>query len=228
MGVSRFMEILVADALNMLPEMKREYTALEITFQRFVPSGLSFLISYVLSRNWGNYDGLAETYDQPSGAMLYPNNTNQFGNAERMVNSEGLLPNDRTHVVKFFGSYAFDFGFTAGMSMQLMSGTPLNEFGVDQIFGASTFLKPRGTNGRTPFLWDLNLRFMYDVSNIFPIGYSSKLILDLLHIASQRTIISYYQYKYFDYGQNYSDPAYMTPIQFQPPMSMRIGVEVNF
>lgn len=215
-------------SLSMLPRMKREYTALELTLQRFDPTGINFLFSYVLSRNWGNYDGLAETYDQSGSAILYPNNTDQFGTPERLINSEGLLPNDRTHVFKFFGSYRFDFGLTTGMALQLMSGTPLNEFGADQIFGASTFLQPRGTVGRTPFIWDLNLRFMYDVSNIFPLGYNSKLILDILHVASQRTIIDYYQYHYFDYEQNYADPSYMKPVQFQPPMSLRIGMEVNF
>lgn len=213
--------------LSMLPEMKREYTALEITLEHF-SNHFKFLFSYVLSRNRGNYDGLATTYDESGGASIFPNNTNQFGIPERMVNSEGLLPNDRTHVFKMIGSYYFDFGLTAGIVFQWMSGTPLNEFGIDSTYYLSTFLRPRGTAGRTPSIWDLNFRFIYDVSKLFPIGLSSKLIMDLLHVASQRTELDYEQYHYNDYEQQDPNPYYMVPIQFQPPMSLRLGMEINF
>ncbi len=213
--------------LGMLPKMKREYTALELTLQRFAPTGFSFLVSYVLSRNWGNYDGLAETADVTGGTMIFPNNTNQFGLPERMVNSGGLLPNDRTHALKGFVSYTFDFGLAAGAVFQWMSGTPLNEFGVDSIFGASTFLLPRGTAGRTPSIWDLSLRFSYDFSGIVHLGSSTRFILDVLHVASQRTPLDYDQYRYYDYEQNFPNPNYMVPIQFQPPMTMRLGMEMD-
>lgn len=214
-------------ALSMLPKMKREYKALELTLEHFTPSGFNFILAYVLSRNWGNYDGFAGTYDVAGSADIFPNNTNQFGLPERMINSEGLLPNDRTHVFKFSGSYVFDFGLTAGMIFQWMSGTPLNELGKDAVFGASTFLLPRGTAGRTPSIWDLNFRFQYDFSNLIAFGRSTKVILDILHFASRRKEIDYYQYHYYDYDQQYVDPNYMVPVQFQPPMSFRLGLEVN-
>lgn len=214
-------------ALSRLPKMKREYKALELTLQHFSPSGFNFILSYVLSSNRGNYDGFAETYDVAGSADTFPNNTNQFGLPERMINSEGLLPNDRTHVFKFSGSYVFDFGLTAGMIFQWMSGTPLNELGVDATYGASTFLVPRGTAGRTPSIWDLNFRFQYDFSGLMQIGKSTKLILDVLHFASQRKEIDYDQYHYYDYDQQYVNPNYMMPVQFQPPMSFRLGLEVN-
>ncbi len=209
--------------LSMFPKLKREYTSLELTLERFSPGGLNFFISYVLSRNRGNYDGLAQTYD---GTMVWPNTTNQSALPERMVNADGLLPNDRTHVIKISGSYVFDFGLTAGIVFQWMSGTPLNEFGVDSTFGQSTFLQPRGSVGRTPSIWDLNFRFMYDFSNLLPI-YSTKLVLDLMHVASQRTELDYDQFHYFDYDQNYPNLNYMKPTQFLPPMLIRLGIEMN-
>ena len=214
--------------LSVLPQMKRRYTGIELTLQRFAATGFNFFASYVLSRNWGNYDGFAETYDATGSASIFPNNTNQFGLPIRMINSEGLLPNDRTHVFKVFGSYSFTFGLTAGMLFQWMSGTPLNELGIEPTFRASTFLQPRGTVGRTPSIWDLNFRFSYDFSNFIQFGESSKLILDILHFASQRKAVDYEQYHYYDYAQNYTNPNYMVPVQFQPPMSMRLGMEINF
>ncbi len=214
--------------LSMLPEMKREYISLELSFERFSSSGFNFFISYILSRNWGNYDGLAETNDITGGSLIAPNATDQFGISERMINAEGLLPNDRTHVLKFFGSYVFDFGLTTGILFQWMSGTPLNEFGKDSTFKASTFLQTRGTVGRTPSIWDLNFRFMYDFSKLVEVGSSARLILDVLHFASQRKALDYDQYHYYDYEQNYANPNYMVPVQFQPPMSVRLGMEVDF
>jgi hypothetical protein len=206
--------------------MKREYTAVELTFQRFTPAGFNFLASYVLSRNRGNYDGFAGTYDSPGGADIRPNSSNQFGLATRMVNSDGLLPNARTHVFKFFGSYVFDFGLTTGVIFQWMSGTPLNEFGREPIYWASTFLQPRGSVGRTPSIWDLSFRFKYDLANAIPIGTSTRLIVDILHVASQRKPIDYDQFRYLDPFQDLN-PHYMQPVQFQPPMSMRVGMEMD-
>ena len=214
--------------LSMLPKMERKYLALELSLERFAPTGFNYMISYVLSRNWGNYDGLAETYDFNGGAYVWGNVGNQFGYPDRMINADGLLPNDRPHVFKFFGSYSFDIGLTIGTFFQWMSGTPLNELGADPIYEASTFLIPRGTAGRTPSIWDLNFRFAYDFSNLIQIGSSSKLILDVLHVASQKSALDYYQYHYYDYEQNYVDPQYMKPVQFQPPMSFRMGMEMNF
>ena len=186
------------------------------------------MASYTLSRNTGNYDGLAETNDITGGSAPWPNVSNQFGLAERMKNSDGPLPNDRTHVLKFFGSYAFDFGLTAGMVLQWMSGTPLNEFGADSTYGVSTFLVPRGSAGRTPSIWDLGFRLAYNCSNVLSIGTSTRLIVDVLHVASQRKPLDYDQYHYFDYWKTDVNPAYMQPVQFQPPMAARLGLEVNF
>ncbi|HKJ82379.1 MAG TPA: TonB-dependent receptor, partial [Ignavibacteriaceae bacterium] len=214
--------------LSMLPKMKREYTSLEFTLERFAPTGFNFLFTYVLSRNWGNYDGLAETSDIAGGSYVWGNATNQFAIPERMINADGLLPNDRTHVIKFSGSYAFDFGLTTGIIFQFMSGTPLNEFGIDPVYQvASTFLQPRGTAGRTSSIWDLNFRFMYNISNLINIGSSAKLILDVLHFASQRIVLDNDQYHYYDYEQTFVNPHYMVPVQFQPPMSVRLGMEVD-
>ena len=213
--------------LSSLPKMKREYTALEVTLERFSSKGFIFLLSYVLSKNWGNYDGLAETNDVTGGAGLGANISGQFELPERMINAEGLLPNDRTHVLKFSGSYSFSFGLTTGIIFYWMSGTPLNEFGIIPGYGSSTFLMPRGTNGRTPSIWDLNFRFIYEVSNLVSAAVPAKIILDVMHVAGQKTPVDYDQYHYLDAQQTYVNPNYMLPVLFQQPMSVRLGMELD-
>src|SRR4030095_14736855 len=86
----------------------------------------------------------------------------QFDFVEQTPQGLGLLPNDRTHVLKFFGAYRFGFGLTAGTSLVWESGTPLSEYGG--IFVGPpywSFLQPRGSVGRTPAIWDLNFRYTY-------------------------------------------------------------------
>ena len=212
------------------PRMKRDYTALEITLERTSVDGLYFLTSYVLSRNYGNYSGLAQT---DFVFLTFPNNTNQFDIPEILTNGTGLLPNDRTHVFKTIGSYRFDFGLTTGVCFVWASGTPLNEFGLSSFSPRLVdFIRTRGTVGRTPSIWDLNLRLSYDFLRTLPGGVRPRLIVDVLHFASQRTPVQYDQVHYFtqDANGNWTSPnsTYGEPIQFQPPMSVRLGMEVNF
>jgi len=89
------------------------------------------------------------------------NSTSQFDLPEMLVNATGLLPNDRTHVFKLFGSYATRFGLTLGASFIAESGIPLSEHGGSSIGYPLNFVTERGSNGRTPALWDLGLRSVY-------------------------------------------------------------------
>ena len=44
----------------------------------------------------------------------------------------GLLPGDRTHYLKAYGSYSFPFGITTGIVLNAMSGTPTStEWAMD-------------------------------------------------------------------------------------------------
>ena len=78
---------------------------------------LSLLASYVMSRNAGNHEGLFDSrLNNPC-----PNGTG--GDVvDQMVNAGGLLPNDRTHVLKRSGSYRAAAGQTAGAAGVFESG----------------------------------------------------------------------------------------------------------
>jgi carboxypeptidase family protein len=217
-------------SMSAYPELDRKYMALELSLEKSSSGGFSFITSYVLSRNYGNYTGLAMT----DGALqVAPNVSQQLDTPENTLNGTGLLPNDRTHVLKGACSYLFENGLAVGGVFQWMSGTPLNEFGGSPIGPPYvTFLVPRGTVGRTPDVWDLSLRLSYQIADVPSPGFRPRLILDLFHVASQRTAIQYDQIHYFaldqDGKQTDPDPNYLQPIQFQPPMSVRLGIEVNF
>ena len=144
----------------------------------------------------------------------------------------GLLSNDRTHVFKFFGSYRLPFGLSAGAFFIWQSGTPLSEIGTSAIFVGFPKYLQRGTVGRTPAIADLNLRIAYQVRNAFGTKIAPRVVLDLFHIGSKRKPVTYDQFHYWGVDEfgNQADPnpLYLHPTSYFPPMSGRLGLEVNF
>ena len=215
--------------LDAFPEFTRNYMALVLTLERFGSRRFNFLASYLLSRNHGNYAGLFN----PEISLAFPNQTRSLDLLEQIPNSTGLLPNDRTHVFKFNGSYRFDFGLTMGTVFIWQSGTALTEFGGTS-FGAPffSFISQRGSAGRTPAIWDLNLRFSYDVGSFFRSGSKTSLLLDVFHLASQRKAVTVDQTHFFALDANGNqageNPNYLRPTAFQLPMTVRLGLEIGF
>jgi hypothetical protein len=211
------------------PKAKREYRALELTLQGRAGARLSYLTSYVWSRTTGNYPGLFNS----DFNYLFPNANGSFDVPELLANADGRLPNDRPHVFKFSGSYAWPFGLTAGTTFFWASGTPLSEFG-GTVWGAPYygFITQRGTAGRMPSISDWSLRAAYDLP--FRIGQTGtvKLIVDVFHLFSQRTPVSFEQIHYFslDASGNQTDPnpLYGQALRYQPPTSVRFGVQADF
>ena len=214
--------------LSEYPELTRDYMAFEIVFQKVSNDPFNFSVSYVLSRSYGNYQGLFETETGVPGANV----TGAFEYPETTIDATGLLPYDRAHTFKFYGSYRFDFGLSIGTFFSWMSGTPLNEFGTGSLGWGRIFLQPRGTAGRTSSIWDLNFRLAYVLPQLTSFDYQARFILDLFHIASQQGAVNYDQLHYLNADENGNqidpNPTYGLPTAFQPPMSLRFGLEVNF
>ncbi len=207
------------------PEAMRDYAALIVSIERRGDAHFNFLASYVLSRDYGNYEGLYDAFYH-SG---FPNQNLSFDNALIFENIYGLVPNDRTHVFKFSGSYNFLFGLTAGITFLLESGTPLSEYTTGSYYTGIRFLSKRGSAGRTPTVWDLGARFTYELPLVNLVR--SRFILDLFHIASQLEPVDFNQEKYFvDFS---GDPIGLNPnygqaYRYQQPTSMRLGMEINY
>jgi Carboxypeptidase regulatory-like domain/TonB-dependent Receptor Plug Domain len=155
------------------PKPVRKYDALEFSVTRRFAEGWFFDGSYVYSRLFGNYPGLAnadEVRTPTTGGGFGPGQqqntqiTRQGGSATRawdldelMFDSKGnldilgRLPSDRPHVVKLYGSYNFTFGTEIGAFFNASSGTPITTyaFTTDRI---GMRVNGRGDLGRTPFL----------------------------------------------------------------------------
>jgi hypothetical protein len=200
--------------------MKRDYQALELSY--FLKKHkYSARASYVLSRTHGNYTGL---FYSDTG-QTFPNLTGGFDYISTMPNFTGLLPNDRTHVFKLSGDYQWDFGLTVGTYFAWMSGTPLSDFG-QTAERYQLHLVERGSAGRTPSIWSLNLRLAYRLRGPSATGLQPRLIVDLMNIGSPSEVVNQDQQREF-YGGG-ENLTYGVPTAYQPPMSVRLGLEVGF
>ncbi len=214
--------------LEFLSRLHRNYYALDFTLDWRSGKGLYLAASYTLSRNHGNYTGL---YDH---AVNYgvPNGKTDPDLVEQVPNSTGLLPNDRPHVFKLYGSQRFDFGLTVGTFFIWQSGIPLNELGATFLPAHFAFLSPRGTVGRTPSIRDLNLRLTYDLPATRRSSVKPRLILDLLHVASARQPVTVDQVHFSALdsqgNQTTPNPNYLRPNRYQPPMMVRLGTTIGF
>jgi outer membrane receptor protein involved in Fe transport len=160
------------------PKPKRQYDALELTYNRRLSNNWFGGASYVLSRLYGNYSGLdnsdeirtptiGSTYGaaQQSGGTIARNGSSAhraWDLDEVVVDSkgnldvEGRLATDRPHVVKLYGGYAFPMGTEIGLNFYAGSGTPLTTL-VGTFNQIPVMVNGRGDLGRTPILTQTDL-----------------------------------------------------------------------
>jgi hypothetical protein len=214
--------------LAFTPQARRRYSALVLTLEKPRGHRFDFLVSYVLSRSWGNYEGLYDFQQQ----VAFPNTSSLFDFPAQYPNSAGLLPNDRTHVVKFSAAYRFP-GITVGTAISWASGMPRNELGATPIGGPFyVFLRERGSAGRTSSVFDANLRVTYALHSWSHGGIRPKLHLDLFHLGNARTVVRRDDVHFIGLDENGAqavvNPVYNRPEVFQPPMSARLGISLDF
>lgn len=159
------------------PKARRTYDAMEIALTKRIGSWFGSA-SYVLSRLYGNYAGLASTDEvrtgsdgvgvyainqQTSGIIARPGgNANRAWDIDELLWDSkgnldllGRLPTDRPHVLKLYGSRSFKWSgrmaTDLGAFFYAGSGTPLTSE-VYTINQTRVFVNGRGDLGRTPVL----------------------------------------------------------------------------
>jgi hypothetical protein len=200
-----------------VPKPKRQYDALEFTLSKRFSNNYFWSASYVLSRLYGNYSGIAAseevtppttgvssaTAQQQTGSIARPGgNANRawdideiFWDSRGNLDVLGRLPTDRPHVVKLYGSYVMPFGTQVGAFFYGASGTPLTTY---VITGNQTqaFVNGRGDMGRTDVLTRTDLL----VSHELKLAGTKRLRLELnlLNAFNQKT--SRHRYNFLNRG----------------------------
>ena len=188
----------------------RTYDAAE--FQLTKRSGKWFgVASYVYSRLYGNYAGLANSDEIRTGAdgggtygvaqeasaqnFRPGGNANQSCDVDELLwdskgnlDPRGRLATDRPHAMKLFGSRTLNWGSKQstdlGAFFYAASVTPISSF-VNTLNGTTPFIYGRGDLGRTPFLNYTNLIVGHELT----IGEVKKIRLEFnaINLFNQRT-----------------------------------------
>jgi outer membrane receptor protein involved in Fe transport len=232
----------VLDAPVDFPEAEREYQAIELTLNRRFSNNWQMTASYVNSENKGNYGGL---FRQDNG-QLDPNITSLFDLPSLLAGAYGLLPNDREHQFKIYGSYVWPFKLTTGFYGQFLSGTPISKLGAHTIYGArERFIVPRGSAGRTDDVWNVDLHLEYPIS--FGGDLELKLIADVFNVTDEANATSVDQEWTFARATSTTDPNecggpgtgpgtacpagnpnWGTPTVYQTPQTFRLGLKLSW
>jgi hypothetical protein len=257
------------------PKPKRNYTAMELSVSRRFATRWLGSASYVLSRLYGNYPGLSNTDEvrSPTLGVTYGNAQTQSGTVVRNGDAasrawdldeilfdakgnkgvDGLLPTDRTHVIKLYGSYTFKWGTEMAANFYGGSGTPISTYAWT-INSIPIFVKGRGDMGRTKALTQTDLmiahelkigegkriRFEANVINLFNQKTQRHIFNDLNReslASSQMNLSKVDLTKGFDYQAlilaspdkaNAYDPRYGLTDLFNPGFAGRLGVKFSF
>ena len=147
-----------------LPEIRRNYDALELKLNRRFADNWQFAGSYTISRLDGNYPGLASSDEI---ARVSPNVTRLFDGLVMAFDQNGepvygRLNTDRPHQFKLLGIYQFLTRTTVSGVFRAASGIPVTRQ-ANMISSLPVFYLGRRSDGRTPWLtvWDLNVAAGY-------------------------------------------------------------------
>jgi outer membrane receptor protein involved in Fe transport len=230
---------------------KRSYRAVEFTLTRAFTRNWHLNSSFVYAKARGNHEGLYMSgYDQ-----LDPNITALYDIPSFLPNSDGRLRADKPYQFKTYGAYTFDWGLTLSEALLVSAGVPISAQGPEIVNGygdGTIFMKPRGSEGRTPAFWNFDFHADYRVP-FFRAGDARgvSVVLDIFNLFNRNQVMEVDQdYAYegmpgFDdtwaaasnldaFGNpkfNANLPAskfYKTPILRQAPRSMQVGFKFTF
>lgn len=224
----------------------REYTSVTLSLDRKFKDNWLGGISYTWSRLYGNYAGLASSDEEgrnsPNTLTYFDwwfQTYNQFGRE-----APGLLRTDRTHQLKLYGAYVFDFGLTLGFNAYAMSGIPVQT--ELYLFGSPRFYPlGRGSEGRTPWLWQidlyaeynlklndaLTLQFNVNITNLTDndTARSRNMVYNSWAYLTSEQVIDGFDYLQLMADKGYRlDPRYNMEYDYLDAVAARLGVKLIF
>ena len=179
------------------PPAKREYFALNLDLEKRFADNWQGGINYTWSQMKGNYGGLSSSDEtgrnSPNVERYYDEFFERYDIHGNPLN--GILPTDRTHYFKAYGSYAFPFGLTVGIVGYGRSGLPLSTliyFNDMQIYPDGYF----DTGKRTPFLFtaDLYLEYNLRIAKKWTVNINAT----ITNFTNTSTITAYNMYYNYD------------------------------
>ena len=236
-----------------------KYNAVELTLDRRLENNWSAFASYRWSRLTGNFEGFYRSdnnQSDPAITSLFDFPTNdpsyteigvpQFGYRGdiRFLGCSlgcGTLPNDRTHQIKLFSTYAFgDLSFGTGINAG--SGRSLTELAANPNYAnaGEIPLTRRGEGMRTvdgvrersPMEFTIDLHADYALR--FAGERAATILFDVFNLTNRRTATDYDNCSDIGFGTSNSNFGFplagcqgATP-SFQQPLATRVGLRFDW
>jgi hypothetical protein len=228
-----------------LSKYTRTYRALELTLDRPWDGKWGLSASYVWSKLKGTGEGYVNSVINQEDSGV----TQDFDFAALTDGNDGYLSNDRRHVFKAYGNYGLTDQWRLGFNGTVASGRPTSCIGfvpawardADDAAGYSTAssfyclndkgqseLHARGTAGRTPWTWSLDLQVAY-----MPKVANGRLTLqaDVFNVFNRRQVTEWNEQR--DYSRDTVPEGtlnqnYQKPTGFQTPRSVRFTARYEF
>ncbi|HLA76055.1 MAG TPA: TonB-dependent receptor [Vicinamibacteria bacterium] len=229
------------------PTAKREYTGLELTFQKRVSNGWGLFGSYTYSKLHGNYSGLASSDEDgrtsPNVNRFFDHIENSFDRNADLV--YGPLGTDRPHQFKAQFIYETKWDMNVSVNQYVGSGIPISE---EAFVGAAIPFFPYGRDNlaRTDTLSQTDLSIFQD----FKLGrFDLQLGVTVLNLLDQNAVTRRYNNRtsgsvpvttdqFFAGGWDYEallaanpnllDVKFNQPDQYQDPRAVRFSVRFQF
>lgn len=219
-----------------IPAKRRYYGATFDLNRRFV-NRWTTNINYTWSRLYGNYD-----LDYSGGALYNTASAIQDGPGIMVTDPFrwGPLLNNRTHVLKAFGSYEVIPNLNLGAYYRFQSGAPYNALGRDATyFGFRRYLNPVGTY-HTPAWNNVDLIASYGLG----IVRGARVTLEgrVLNAINTQTVLSVDRAQYRDFpdvtttppyyitpqGTTQPNPTFREPTSYADPRRYIASIRVDF
>ncbi len=229
------------------PDPKREYYSLQLSLDKKFSDNWLGGVSVNFSSLKGNFSGLASTDEDnrqdPNVARYFDAWFLHYDS--QMRSSDGVLPTDRPIDVKLYGAYTFDFGLTLGFNAYGRSGTPISTT-IDLNSQDGYYPNGRGDQGRTPFIWqvDLYAEYEFELSNKIKMNFNVNItnltnnkiarmkyngIVNDKTTMTNEEIVAGYDLDEAIQKEGWSlNPLYLKEYRFMPPMEIRFGAKLSF
>lgn len=200
-----------------VPEARRDYDSVELRLSKRFADRWSIDASYLWSRLYGNYNGLANSDElrvaagnalpgagndarTPGGGRTSPNVNRGFDLIYDSFKQDGTLnyghlPVDRPHQVKVSANYSFPFNLNLGAFFYGSSGTPITTQ-TAIVSSVPVYYLGRGDLGRTDTFTQTDLYAAYDIK----VGGSKRLQLsvNVFNLFDQEAVTGRFPTKYRD------------------------------
>ena len=142
-------------------DAKRIFRGIEMTARKQFTNAIWAQASFLYSSLKGNYSGAIR---QATG-QTDPGINADYDYYQFTFNDYGNLELDRPVQARIDAVYNAPFGLSAGAQFYVRSGLPISRLGwFNDFYPANLYLEERGTFGRTPTDYDLNLSLGYNMA----------------------------------------------------------------